>query len=124
MGGPEDGLLPSLVSSSSGLGHPGRRHRSRLSSLKSSLKSLRVGEEGKEKIEAEDEKSFKKASDVQELQPCCEVTGKHNLIMRWKEVMVFARLERDFPVIGGRQGSLLLAAIIEGAQTTSLFLDV
>lgn len=57
-------------------------------------------------MEAEDQKK-KNSSDEQELQPCCEVTGKYNLIIRYREVMAFARLEHDFAVIEGPQGSRL-----------------
>lgn len=65
---------------------------------------------GENKIEAEDQKKKKKALDAQELQTCCEVTGKYNLIIRYTGVMAFARLERDFPVIEGLQGSLALSS--------------
>lgn len=57
---------------------------------------------------------------MQELQPCCEVTGKYNLITRYAEVMAFARLEHDFPVIEGPQGSLPLTAVSSSNESTAV----
>lgn len=45
--------------------------------LTSLQKLLRLGEEGRIK------RKLKKALDAQELQACCEVTGKYNLIIRY-----------------------------------------
>lgn len=85
--------------------------------LTSLLKLLRLGKEGKIK------RKLKKALDAQELQACCEVTGKYNLIIRYTAVMAFARLEHDFPVIDRLQGSLpLLSQPQMRAQLRSCFL--